>query len=237
MKIHNGKEGQPVKKTICITLSILLALLCLAGCGKAKQQDNMSIDEFIEKYKRADIETLATDPVSFFDDLVNVENSVRRDNSLTAAFMEWPVEQYAADYESDKLTHREKDVVLFNEAAEINATIMNGNTLLLTISIDRGDPEKDFELCKSIANTLFEKKGDASRISVNNEDADEAALRKAFSKGITDFSVTFTPPDSEFEGLEGEAFLEALSEKYYRYYVSFYYNSYGASTHSTIYLG
>ena len=223
-----------MKKLICIILSLVLILLCFAGCSKAPAK--LSIDEFIEKYKRANIDTLKSDPIAFLEDLSAVEKTTESDKSYIDPFLSWPSDEDMAQYDNDVTTHKEKEAVLFNSSAKISASVNSDISVFVSVEIESGNPDTDFEVAKAIADALFKKYGDAQEIKITYYDSNEPDLRKMFNGGEKEsFTVSFHCPESEWVNLDGEAYDKYMQEKYYSYTLSFHYFSYDDTSSISIY--
>ena len=80
-----------MKRTICILLILALFAALFAGCSKdAKETKQMTIDEFFEKYKRSDLETLKTAPLDFLEDWMAVHRAHLINEELRKQYLDWP---------------------------------------------------------------------------------------------------------------------------------------------------
>jgi hypothetical protein len=222
-----------MKKHICIVLTVIIVISCFAACSTAKKREKISIDEFIEKYKRADIETLKADPLPFFEDFYAVEKTAKSNEEYGAKFLDWPADETFKEFEDKDYQYKDKEVVLFNTPAEIDVTIHKGAVSSLFVHIGTGNAETDFETAKAITDALIQNLGDAQKIEIDYEEVSEAALRQMFNGEMKSFSVYFKSPESEYMDLDEEQKQEYYENQYYSYTIAFAVYGYGTQ-HSYI---
>lgn len=223
-----------MKKFIIIVLAVSLIVLCFAGCSSAPANKEMTLDEFIEKYKRADIETLKTDPKQFFSDFGAVQKMVMHNEEASAQFLEWPDDETFKDMQREDTLYKEKQLVLYNQPAEMSVTLYKNRAASLFIKLQTGSAESDFELAKKMTDAMIKDLGDAEVIEVDREKTDEAALRKMFNGGMKSFHVRFSSPESEYKDLSEEEQNEYFRTKYYSYTISFHFYSGYSTTSSSV---
>jgi len=163
-----------------ILVVLLIACFMLSGCGSS-EPSHMTFDQFEEKYKRADWDKMLESPMEFIRDQGSIYSRAFSEAVPDPSSFTKTEESYGDVYK--------KDVVLFNRP--FTATVTDyGNDFCMGSLKYKGDPDE----CYEIFTTLFEKiiaaEGDPSKISINNEEVDEAALRNAIKAGLTDESVS-----------------------------------------------
>ena len=216
-----------MKKHICIVLTVIIVISCFAACSTAKKREKISVDEFIEKYKRADIETLKADPLPFFEDLYAVKKTVQSNEEYVAMLLNWPADESLKEFDDENYIHKEKEFVLFNMPSEIDVTISKNYLVTMSVNIETGNAETDFEIAKAITDALIQNLGDAQKITIDNEEASEAALRKMFNGEMKSFNVHFSTAKSEYIDLDEEQKREYFENQYYSYSIAFSVYGYG----------
>lgn len=179
-----------LKSIISIILAFLF-ILPLAACG-GEEEKVKSIDELVEKYKRADYTAFVEDPKEFLKDFETV-NYINTENEEDLKFLDqW--EKESNDY-YDKY---EKEAVLFNQSVILCALVNDWTreekpkySCSINIEFDSGNITADFALAQVLTDTMIELYGDPTYIEIKSNEASEAQLRKLFSADPETFTVSF----------------------------------------------
>lgn len=164
-----------MKKVLVLLLAIVLVL---SACGTASAPaEPLTLAQFEEKYKRADWDEMLSSPASFFEDLHGISNLPFDQAIPDAASLESTEEIYGTVYE--------KELILFNRA--FTATINNYDKFFSCSLFYEGDPEECYSAFKTLFESLIKAYGDPATMSVDRDDVDEVAIRKALDAG--DLSV------------------------------------------------
>ena len=212
------------KNGLWVMLWAALLVMFMVGCSTSegqhsgngddeqKQPTITDMNEFIDKYKRVDINEFIESPQEFFDDLEGLTYSGNTD------FTDWTLnEEISAAIQPGGWY--ELDTVIFNMPVEITCVqyyLEEYDLLNVTMRISFDDPEKEFDAANQLCEYMFKVKGDAVSISVNREDATENDLRKAFQ--TANLSVPFDCR-WEYPSLHGSYFVNI---GYYSYEVVTY---------------
>lgn len=177
-----------MKRRILSVLLVWMMMLSLAACGNSAKNASTTFEDFnqfIDKYKREDVEILTTDTENFMDDLSSVLEIGEWD--LT----EWTLNE---NISSEDFQQYETDMILFNSPARVYMGTVGDNASDFSISLDLENPDENFSMAVALCEYMFKVYDDASYIRINGENSDEYDLREVFSqeKLTEDFSCSWT---------------------------------------------
>lgn len=161
-------------------LAIILAAILLTGCGGSGASGPKTLEEFIEKYKRADWATFTSSVGGVMDEFTAVFADVANWSTDKSAYNPEPKNNGWIEYNAD--------IILFNQPFELSVVEHSGVDASgrLIYECLEGDC---FELCLEVFENIAKRKGDATTIELNDVAITETELRKAISDGIDEGSI------------------------------------------------
>lgn len=153
---------------------LMIVCLVLSGCsGSSPAKEPLTLSKFEEKYKRADWDEMLASPIGFIGDLHSIETLPLAQAIPEVNTFESTEESYGTEYE--------KDIVLFNRTFRLRVTDF-GKYFSCTL-VYSSEPQDCFDAFKAMFEGLIKSEGDPWNLSVDRDDVDEAAFRKALNSG------------------------------------------------------
>lgn len=182
-------------KSIISLILALLFIIPLAACGsETVSPDVETLEEFLEKHKRADFDAFLKDPTEFLEDYKHVQTFQPVSDSDLNFLSSWT--KLTGEYDDDDY---EKKIVLFNKGALVHASVYDRINIAkkycnvhFFITFDTGDASIDFEIAKALTDGMIKLYGDPDKYEVGMDEATEADIRKLFAGDPASFSVEYT---------------------------------------------
>lgn len=180
-------------KSMLVLLSLVFFLFSLSSCNKIK---TMSIEEFEDKYKRAEFDEFLNNPKEFIQDFNRTDSSLYYYECDSTFFDDWEKEKNAEEYYWNEY---EKGVVLFNKSASFHVSLFPNNNdqkeriSSFHVEFHTGNEQDNINIGKALANELFNLYGNAQKIEIESTQTTESEFLKMMnSNDISHYSLDFT---------------------------------------------
>lgn len=183
------------KSFICLILALLF-IVPLAACEEAEPiPQSLTINEFLDKYKRADLEEFISDTTSFLKDLESASSMKSKIKSDFDFLSSWNGKESSLSYSESY----EKEIVLFNQSAVVTASLYDNSTdnresyrASFYITFDTGDKYTDFRIAEAVTDGMIALYGDPTEIHIGSNETSEAQLRKIFAGDPQSFDLEYS---------------------------------------------
>ena len=160
-----------MKRLLCLVLAVVL----LSSCGGSATSKSMTLEEFIEKYKRAEWSTFTSVVGEMMDEFTAIFS--RGENWSTSK------DAYNPEKQTNGWIFYEADIILFNKPFEVSIVEHNSTDASGSLKYECSG-EDCFVLGLEVFENIAKRKGDAKTIELDDTTVTEAELRKAVSAGI-----------------------------------------------------
>lgn len=182
---------------------ILALVLLLSACSAAPARSEIrTFQEFEEKWKFEDFESVLKNPAAFLEDFSQLRRKDDNDRFLVEFdFSNWTDETLQATMNAASASHiYNKTCTLFWQPFDIQVfepPVSEGTLRTVILRCESDDFEGIYCFAKSVALYLLDEAGDEVTVEMDDAKTDAASLRK-FLKNDKDLSAYIERLDKEF---------------------------------------